>query len=509
MDAYYIGIDIGTTSTKSIVFDRDGNILSKSSMEYRLYSPTPFFKEQKPDDIFDAVIYTLKDSIIKSGVKIKDIAFVSFSSVMHSLIAVDKDGKPLTNCIIWADSRSAGYVEKFKKNGLGQQIYKTTGTPCHPMSPLYKIMWLKDNEPEIFKKTYKFISIKGYVFYKLFGKYIVDYSIASSSGMFNIFDLNWDKEALEIAGISEDMLSEPVPTTYIVKDLNYEYSNATGLTRDTVFVIGASDGCLANLGSKAIETGSAAVTIGTSGAVRVAFDKPVTDSRGRIFCYVLTEEKYIVGGPMNNGGIVYRWFRDNFAGMEAKIAEDIGIDSYGIINKYIENVRPGSEGLIFLPFLTGERAPYWNPNLRGCFLGISDIHKKKHFARAIIEGICYEMNDIYKAVSDLVGNIDRIYVNGGFTRSAEWVQILSDVFGRKLVLPENYESPCVGALMLGMYATGMVKKLEDLSFIIKENSVIEPREDARAIYSEYFKVYKEAVNRVTPVFEMLTGFQRE
>lgn len=508
MTTYYIGIDIGTTSTKSLMFDRDGSVLAKSSMEYGIYSPNPFFKEQNPQDILNAVIFTLKECILKSGVVAKDIAFVSFSSVMHSLIAVDKDGNPLTNCIIWADSRSTGYVQEFKKNGMGQSIYSTTGTPCHPMSPLYKIMWLRDNEPEIFNKAYKFISIKEYIFYKFFGQYIVDYSVASSSGMFNIFDLNWDKEALKILGISEERLSKPYPTTYIVKNLKDEYSNETGIEKDTAFVLGASDGCLANLGSKAIRKGAAAATIGTSGAIRVAFDKPVTDSRGRVFCYVLTENKYIVGGPMNNGGIVYRWFRDNFGQMEAKVAENLGFDSYELINEYIKNVKPGSEGLVFLPFLTGERAPYWNSNLRGGFLGISDIHKKQHFARAIIEGICYGMNDIYEAVLELVKSVDTIYVNGGFTRSMEWVQVLSDVLGTKVVVPQNYESSCLGALILGMYATGMIKNLEDASYIIKESSIIEPRGDVKEVYGKYFKVYREAVQRIAPVLETLTDIQK-
>ncbi|TDT61083.1 gluconokinase [Fonticella tunisiensis] len=507
MPQYCIGVDIGTTSTKAIVFNKDGQVISKSSREYPIYSNRPSFREQNPDEILDAVKHTIKECIEKSMLRPEEISFVSFSSMMHSLIAVDKDGIPLTGCIIWADNRSVAYTEEFKANGRGIEIYKRTGTPTHPMSPLYKIMWLRDNEPYIFNKAHKFISIKEYVFLKFFNEFVVDYSIASATGMFNIFELKWDKEALKAAGIDTEKLSKPVPTTYSMTGLKKDLCSELGLTENTPFILGASDGCLANLGSNAIKSGVAAATIGTSGAVRVAFDRPVTDSRGRVFCYVLTENKYIVGGPINNGGIIYRWFRDNFGEMEVKRAEEMGVDSYTLLNEYINNTEPGSHGLIFLPFLAGERAPYWNANLRGAFLGISDAHKKSHFTRAIIEGICYDMNDVFEAVKNLVGNVELVYADGGFTRSEEWVHILCDIMDTKVIVHKNYESPCLGAVMLGMLSTGEIGKLEDCSFMFKDFKAYEVRQENREIYKKLFKVYRQAVDGMMPVFEMLSSLQ--
>jgi gluconokinase len=501
---YYIGIDIGTTSTKSIVFDKEGRIISKAVREYPIYSIKPGYREQNPKEILQAVIETLGESIKKSQINVSDLKFISFSSMMHSIIAVDKNCEPLTQCIIWNDNRSVSYVEEFKKSGKGRELYLKTGTPTHPMSPFYKLMWLKDNQPEIYHIADKFVSIKEYIFYKFFHEYVVDYSVASATGMFNIFDLKWDEEVLSILQLEESKLSVPVPTTYVIQNLDAEICKETGLTPQSSFVIGASDGCLANLGSNAIEKGVAAATIGTSGAVRVVFDKPVTDEKERVFCYYLSEDKYVVGGAINNGGIVYRWFRDEFAEVEKEKAEKLNIDPYVLLNESIEKTKPGSQGLIFLPFLTGERAPYWNANLRGAYIGISDNHGKSHFARALMEGVCYDMNDVLDAVKDLIGEVKHIYANGGFTRSKEWVQMLCDIFGLDVIISNNYESPCVGAVMLGMLAVGEVKDLAECSYLVNENERFYPREELKEKYKQLYGIYKQAVESLTPVLEQLT-----
>jgi gluconokinase len=507
MGQYYLGIDIGTTSTKSIIFDEQGETVSKSAIEYAIYSPRQDFKEQNPDEILGAVIGTLEESIKKANIDTEDIKFVSFSSMMHSIIAVDENGEPLTQCIIWNDNRSIPYVEQFKKNGKGRELYLKTGTPTHPMSPLYKLMWLKDNEPEVYNKAHKFISIKEYVFYKFFHEYIVDYSVASATGMFNIFNLQWDKEVLELLQLDEKKLSKAVPTTYITSNLDDEICKRTGLSKQSVFVVGASDGCLANLGSNAIESGVAAATIGTSGAVRVVFDKPVTDEKERVFCYYLSENKYVVGGAINNGGIVYRWFRDEFAETEKEEAKKFNIDPYVLLNEKIDKTTPGSKGLIFLPFLTGERAPYWNANLRGAYLGISDNHGKNHFARALMEGICYDMNDVLDAVKDLVGEVKCIYANGGFTRSPGWVQMICDIFNTNVVISENYESSCIGAVMLGMLAVDEVENLEQCSYLVKESQTFQANAKTKETYKKLYSLYKQSVEKLTPILEQLSNFQ--
>lgn len=284
MKQYMIGIDMGTTSTKAVLFEENGMVVATASEEYPLFTPTPSVAEQDPDQIFDAVRHSIKQVMAQSLAKPEQILFVSASSAMHSVIPVDGSGKPLMNCITWADNRSADMTERLKKELGGHEIYRRTGTPLHPMSPLTKLMWLKRDRAELFDRAAKFISIKEYVHFKLFGKYVVDYSIASATGMFNLFELDWDKEALTVAGVTADRLSEIVPTTHILEGLDPAYAEEMGLAPSTPFVVGASDGVLSNLGVGAIDPGIVAVTIGTSGAIRTVVDKPVTDPKGRYFC---------------------------------------------------------------------------------------------------------------------------------------------------------------------------------------------------------------------------------
>ncbi|MGF7396316.1 FGGY family carbohydrate kinase [Thermoanaerobacterium thermosaccharolyticum] len=213
--------------------------------------------------------------------------------------------------------------------------------------------------------------MKEYVFYKLFGKYYIDYSIASATGLFNIYNMKWNKQSLDVVGINEERLSSPVPATYIVKNLKSEYAYYMNIDSKTPFVIGASDGCLSNLGVNAIKPGNAAVTIGTSGAIRIMSDKPKCDEKERVFSYVLTENHYVVGGAVNNGGVALRWFIDNFASDKVEMAKKLSIDIYDYVIEKASEVPAGSLGLLFLPYILGERAPYWNANAKGAFFGIN------------------------------------------------------------------------------------------------------------------------------------------
>ncbi len=299
-----------------------------------------------------------------------------FSSAMHSIIAVDEKGKPLTRCITWADNRSASWAEKIKNDMNGHEIYLRTGTPIHPMSPLSKLVWLQNEQAELFAKSYKFISIKEYVFYKLYKEYVIDYSIASATGMFNLKSLKWDEEALHVAGITDKKLSKLVPTTHSLTGLDEELAKEMNVLVSTPFVVGASDGVLSNLGVNAIDPGVVAVTIGTSGAIRAVTNRPVTDPKGRIFCYALTEDHWVIGGPVNNGGMIFRWARDQLGTSEIELAKRLGKDPYEVLTEIAAKVSPGSDGLLFHPYLAGERAPLWNANARGSFFGLDCIIRK-------------------------------------------------------------------------------------------------------------------------------------
>jgi len=487
---YLIGLDIGTSSTKAIAFDLLGNIISKCNIGYPILNPKPSFSEQNPDEMFEAVIDSIKNVVNENANKGNELLAVSFSAAMHGIIAVNGKGEKLTDCIIWADTRSTEVSESIKNSDVGHEIYMRTGTPIHPMSPLCKITWMRDNMKDVFKNTSKFVSIKEYVFFKLFGKYVVDYSIASATGLFDIYELDWNKKALEVAGINGDRLSSPVSPTKVFKKMDKKYADLMGIDVDTAFVIGASDGCLANLGANAIKPGDAAVTIGTSGAIRIIADKPKNDESERIFSYILTEDHFVLGGPVNNGGIIFRWFRDNFSQIELKQAENLGIDTYELLTKEASKVPAGANGLIFLPYLLGERAPHWDANSKGVFFGINITHKREHFLRALLEGVIFGVYSVGKALEETTGDIDTIYATGGFVRSELWVQMLSDVFNKKVVVAESYESSCLGAVAIGMKAIGLINSIEEVEKLVPISQTFKPNLKNHEVYMKTFDIYE-------------------
>ncbi|MFC7062008.1 gluconokinase [Halobacillus seohaensis] len=507
--SYYLGVDIGTTSTKSVLFNKKGEVITQHTINYPLHTPSPLIAEQNPEEIFESVLGTIREAIRKSNISANNIQFLSFSSAMHSLIAVNNQGELLTNSITWADTRSAEYAKDIKDNHNGHEIYLRTGTPIHAMSPLAKLVWLQAEQQDIFNQADKFISIKEYVFYKLFGEYVIDHSIASATGLFNLQELDWDKEALDLAGIKPDQLSTLVPTTHSMIGMKEEYQQILGLSENTPLIIGASDGVLSNLGVNAIDPGVIAVTIGTSGAIRSVTNEPKTDPKGRIFCYALTEDHWVIGGPVNNGGMVLRWLRDEFAASEVETAKRLGIDPYDVLTKIATNVNPGSDGLIFHPFLTGERAPLWNSSARGSFFGLSIHHEKQHMVRAVLEGIVYNLYTVLLALEELTGEPSRIQATGGFARSEVWRQMMTDIFDKPVVVPETYESSCLGAVVLGMYATGEIDDFSIVSEMIGHTHTHQPDPSTSAVYRELLPIYIRLSKLFESEYDSISEFQRK
>lgn len=509
MSKYVIGVDIGTTSTKAVLYDDCGEVYGKHSVGYPLNSPTPGAAVQNPERIFQAVITSVEKAIVTSEVKQSEILCLSFSAAMHSLIAIDDRGKALTPSITWADNRSADWAERLKTDYNGQQIYARTGTPIHSMSPLAKLMWLRHSHTELWQKATKFISIKEYIFWQLFREYVVDYSIASATGLFNLQNLNWDKDALAIAEIKSSQLSEPVSTTAIWRGMKSQYAKAMGLDANTPVVIGASDGVLANLGVGAIEPGIVAVTVGTSGAVRATIPQPQTDPQGRLFCYALTEDYWVIGGAVNNGGITLRWVRDQLADAEIDTAKLLGQDPYDMLTAIANTIPPGSEGLIFHPYLAGERSPLWDANARGSFFGLALHHHKGHLIRAVLEGVVYNLYLVLQALETVVGEVKSIKAAGGFARSSLWRQMLADIFAREVSIPKSYESSCLGAAILGFYGMDAIPNLAQFTQINTDIHQYEPIAENVAIYQEILPIYSHLLERFQTEYSAIARLQKK
>lgn len=465
---YIIGCDIGTTNVKSVAFDSvSGVILTSHSESYEMQHPQTDWSEQDPEVIFKATCKTIKtvtDSCKEHG----DLLGISFSAAMHGVLALDKNGKQLTNLIIWADNRSSDIAKKLRSSIVGKKIYHNNGTPIHAMTPVCKLLWLKKSEPEIYRNASKFIGIKEYIIYRLTGNFVVDYSIASATGMFNIREMKWDEYTLKKLALKPEKLSQAVSPYHIEK---LPADNLFQLPEGTSLIMGASDGCLANLGSGAIKTGSMAVTIGTSAAVRISFDKAYTDQLMQTFCYILDEKTFIVGGPSNNGAVIFEWLMNTFFPKE----------EYDTVFKEASSIKPGSDGLLFYPYLLGERAPLWSSEVRGGFSGLDIQHTRPHFARAVMEGILLNLNSIGKILLEMQ-DIDTIYANGGFARSPVWVQMLADVFGKKVVLNETVETGAAGAAMMGLKALGIYKDFSELKAFTSVGQEFEPNQKTHQQY---------------------------
>ncbi len=478
---YIIGIDLGTGSAKAIAMIPDGSVIDTAQIPYPILQPQPGFQEQSPELIWQAFLKCVGDIVTRQN---GQLLAICFSSAMHGVFPVDRRGEPLMNMMIWADNRSAAFARKLHQSVEGKRIYEASGTPIHPMTPLCKLQWLKENEPEMFAKADKFVSIKEYVWYKLFGVFEIDYSLASATGLMDIHQLKWNDESLAAAGIQSFQLSELVNTNHSRKSPDPSFCQSLGIPADTLFIAGASDGCLANVGSFATEQGYLALTIGTSGAVRVTRPRPVLNFKAMTFNYLLDHQTYVCGGPINNGGGALKWFAENLLGRNLETPDD-----YSELLDALRETPPGAEGLVFLPYILGERAPIWNSDASGVFFGMRGYHRQAHFTRAVVEGISASLYDITSNMIESGLDIKQIHVSGGFIHSPQWLQVISDLFDKKLCLVNSADASASGAVYLAMKELDIITEYDQL----KPRTFSEYLPDAERthIYQTMFDNYRK------------------
>ncbi|WP_203247618.1 gluconokinase [Sporosarcina beigongshangi] len=473
-----IALDIGTTSAKAVIFELNGKLVAEAERMITSYYPHPGWVEQDPIEIERSSVGAIKDVINKANIKSEALLTLGISSAMHSLICVDANYQPLSQAIIWADGRSNSQAKALKITN-GDEIYAKTGLPNHPMSPFSKLLWMKETAFESYQQATYFMSAKEYIIQKWFGRRLIDYSMASATGLFNMKTFDWDEQALALAGVDQKQLSEIVPPTEILTGIDTGIAEEMGISSDMPIVIGSADGQLANLGSGAISPGEVAISAGTSGAIRQMINGFEVSEHQETFCYAFTKELSILGGPTNNGGIALQWLKEliDYEG------------SFDELTLEAEQVAPGAEGLIFLPYINGERAPLWNQEAKGTFFGLSITHKKEHLVRAVLEGITYNLYHIGKALERQAGEPEKIFVNGGLARSPLWVQMLADVFGKEVYLSESHHSAAWGAAWTALVAVGKVDSFDEIKRNIPIEAIIKPNEYNHQIYAEAFKKY--------------------
>lgn len=479
---YIIGMDVGTTATKGVLYDENGKVVFSASKGYPLIQTKIGQAEEDPKVIFDAVQEVIFALTQKAD---GEIAAISWSSQMHSLIGLDKDNNLLTNSITWADNCAKNVVQDAKKSGLARKIYQKTGMPMHPMAPIYKMLWLKDNEPELFNQVKKWIGIKEYLIFRLTGKLIIDTTMAAGTGMLNLKTLTWDQELLDTLNVKQEQLPEIAQPTEIVAPIKEEYVQKLGIDSDTKIVLGASDGYLSTIGVNAIDSDHFALNVGTSGAVRTIVDQPKIDQNASYFCYPIDKKHYLLGGPVNNGGIVFNWARQTLfdAGETPQDYLDVA-----------QSAPAGSRNLIFLPYLGGERAPIWDANARGSFVGLTRMHQKTEMARAVIEGIIF---NLYDAAFSLIKNTKKpvaINATGGFLKSDFVRQLCADIFNMPIVTMKEQQSGTLAAMFLARQALGINQDLSEIEQFAQEDKVCFPNPKEAVIYQNMFPLYCEIKN---------------
>jgi gluconokinase len=506
--SWFLGIDLGTGSCKSVVIDENADVLGFGVGEYAGSDARDRWQEQNPGELLQAATTSVRNALARAGVDAGQCAGLSIGGALHSLLALDGSGEPLTGVITWADGRAVDQAQALRGQPLAARLYEQTGCPAHGMYPLYKIMWLRENKPEVFRNAWRYVSAKEYVFAGLTGEYRVDYCLAAGSGLLNTHSLAWEPLCLETAGIRMEQLSTPASPVTVHQGLLPQMARQMGIRPDVPVVLGSSDAANSNIGAGAVLPWQATCMIGTSGAYRVLYPKPILDRQARSWCYVVDDAHWLVGGAINNGGVALAWLRDclNQAQPDSAAVDDL---SFEAVLALASRSPAGSGGVICLPLFAGERSPHWNLNARAAFFGMSLSHGVTHLSRALVEGIAFRFKSLSDVLAEVGVEVKQVIASGGFTQSDFWLQVVTDVLNREMVVPPWGETSCLGAAFWAMLGTGHADDLESLKKFAKPGRSCLPGQENSAIYQRIYPLYQKLYHSVSGNFTELARLQQD
>ncbi len=481
-----LAVDIGTSATKALLFDTDLNLKAACKRSNLVLEQAGSRSEQNPADLFDGVLDAMIEALQARGPSDR-LAGVVFSSQMYSVLAVDSQGMPLTNSLTWLDGRAAGTALDLRRHGLAQQVSETTGCPIDSVFPLSKIIWLKEHSH--LPGDARFISVKEYVLYRLTGQYLVDWTIGSGSGLMDIRRNEWDPSALSLAGIEPKNLSALASPCTMLTEWEPSVVEKLGISADTPIILGSGDGPLASVGVGALTPDVLAVNVGTSAAARCVISSPMLDPGGHLYTQVLDRQHWVMGGMTSSGGIIHEWFLEQFcASVGQESTPHITSAEREAVEQMASRIPPGSDGLLFVPYLCGEQSPGWQPSVRGSFLGLRLDHTRAHLARAVLEGIArsiYQIAAAFQQVPCFEGvQFREVRVTGGLSASPLWLQIMADMFGLPIVVPDLTDGSARGAAILGWSALGGSDRLAGDASPFQVRARAEPRDEAHTLYQQ-------------------------
>lgn len=494
-----LGVDVGTTATKTTAFALDGRAVCGAERDSALDTREPGRAEQDPVALVAAVLDSVRETVaeLRALPDPPPVAGIAVSTAMHGLCALGPDDAPRTPILTWADTRAVAQADRLRAER--PELHDRTGTPIHPMSPLVKLVWFREEDPATFAAARRWVGVKELVLHALTGEWAVDESVASGSGLWNAQARDWDPAALEVAGIDAGLLARLVPTTEVLPGLTAAAAEATGLHRATPVVAGAADGPLANLGVGATRPGVAACSIGTSGALRLLVDRPGVDARHRLFSYALDAERWVAGGAINNGGIVLRWAGE-------ALAPDLGPHPEEELLALAASAPAGADGLLMLPALHSERAPGWRGDPRAAYVGLTALHGRPHLVRAAVEGVCLQLGLVLASLRDAGHDVHELRATGGFARSPFWRQLLTDVLGLPVGFPGGHEGSGLGAALVGMRALGL-RGSDDVAVGPVEET-LRPDPAAAELYAGLLPVFADLQVALEPGLRALHELRR-
>lgn len=483
-----VGIDLGTSAVKVLATTTGGREIASGSEFYGLETPHPDFVEQDADLVYRATMHVLERVLADVRLRGSEVAAIGISSAMHGVLCVDESGEPLSRVITWMDRRAHEIADRWRADGNGSALYARTGAPMHPMLPVTKLRWLSDHEPDLFAKTRRFVGLKELVVFRWTGEWLVDHGIASATGMLDLRTRDWDPLALQLAGVDGSRLSAPAKPSTALRALRPAIARQLGIGDGTAVVLASSDGPLANIGVGTAPREEVALTLGTSGAVRILADQPMLDAHGRTFCYCADDVHFVVGGPTSAAGASLDWI---FALLLDETPKE---ERFARAAQIAAHVAPGANGLVVLPFFGGERAPYWNSALRGAFDSLDLAHDRRTILRAAFESVVFGVYAVFDVMRELAPHARRLLLTGGLTKAPFVRQLLADVFGLPAVQPREQEASAFGAALLAAQATGLITDAIGAARAAGYDEPAYPNRDAATAYETAFAKYRRYVD---------------
>ena len=486
---YLIGIDIGTSACKVAIFERSGSVVAAASGDYPVYYPEEGWAEQNPEEWWDAVCRAVRKVIVNSGIQAEQIAGIGIDGQSWSAIAVDKAGNVLTNTPIWMDTRAQSICDRLNQEIGADNIFQVVGNSLQPSYTTAKILWYKENLPEIYGKIYKILQSNSYIAYKLTGAMTQDISQGYGLHCFDMRTGQWDDRMCERLGIPREFLPEICASDQVVGTVTGKAAEESGLAEGTPVVAGGLDAACGTLGAGVIHPGETQEQGGQAGGMSICIDEYKADPR-LILGYHVVPGQWLLQGGTTGGGGVMRWFEHEFADYERVMAKDKGESSLEQLNEIAEKIAPGSDGVVFLPYMSGERSPIWNPHAKGVFYGLDFAKTKGHMVRACMEGVALSLKHNLDVAKEAGAEVEVLRAMGGSANSILWTQIKSDITGKEVVVPSSDTATTLGAAILAGIGVGMYRDYDEaISLTVKETRRHKPDLSNREVYDKTYETY--------------------